>query len=121
MKLSDMSTDQLAQALCDLTPPLCRIAADPAVSEALAAFAQGAEMDQPLLMTLSGVAQLLLPALLEDHTEDFFAVVSALTGKDVDTLRAQPGLTTLKELADCWDGEFADFFTSAGTVSPAKS
>lgn len=121
MKISRMTTDQLAQALCDLAPPVCRIAADPAVTQALADFAEGAEDSRPLLATLSAMAEALLPAILRTHYGDLLEALAVLTGKDAQTLRAQSAIDTLRDARDCWDGELADFFASAGITGLTRS
>lgn len=121
MKLSQMPTSQLAQLLCDLTPPVCRIAADPAVTQALADFAEGAEDSQPLLVTLSRMAESLLPALMQSHAEDLTAILALLTGKDAQIIRSQSTLATLRDVKNCWDGELADFFASAGITGLTRS
>lgn len=117
MKLSDMTTKDMAEALCALTPPLCRIAQSPSVSQAIEAFCQGGEDHAPLMSTIGRMAEKLLPVLMREHLPDMCEILSVLTGKSVQALLAQPALTTLREARSLIDGELLDFFACAGSAA----
>lgn len=121
MKLSQLTTDQLAEALVRITPPLCRIARDSRVLAVLDALSFDHLDAQPPLRSLSLMGEKLIPLLLTDLADDLYAVFSVLTGKPADTLRAQSGLTTLRDLMDAWDKELLTFFTSAGSAAQERS
>lgn len=120
MKLSQLSTERLAEVLCDLTPPLCRIAGDGRVVAALDSLARSGE-DQPPLQAAAEALEALAPLLLTGHREDLFAVLSVLTEKTPRELRDQSALATLRDLQDCWDGDLSLFFTSAGAARRGTS
>lgn len=121
MKLSALSTDQLADVLIAITPPLCRIIRDPRTLAALDSLAFDGLDAQPPMKAFSILAEALIPILLQHHAADFYALLSALTGKQPKTLRSQPGLTTLTDLMEVWDGQLTAFFTFAGSARPARS
>lgn len=114
MKLSSLSSDELADALCLLAPPLSRLAEDPAVGESLSGFRRAQEDGLPLITAAGKLIGGLIPALLKSRREDTLAVLAVLTGKPVPELRAQPGLTTVADAVRCWDEDLALFFSCAG-------
>lgn len=108
MKLSEMTTLEMADALTALAEPLSRIGRDPALNAALSdlgRFEGGTALEK-----LSALFVPLATALMKTHRAETLAVLSVLTGKPVDVLAAQPGLTTLREARDCFDRELLDFF-----------
>ena len=120
MKLCEMNTSQLLDALCSLTPPLCRIAEDPHTAEAISALC-AAELDSLAPVRASGIIlRQLTPLLLRRHREDVLQVLSILTGKAAETLLAQNGPDTAGEAAACVDETLLRFFAfAAGTGQPA--
>ncbi len=113
MKLSEMNTEQLLNALCDLTEPICRMAEDERTQDALDALTEAELTALPPLKAGALLLSTLSPLLLQTHREDALRVLSALTGETVQTLRTQNGLITLRQVMDCWEGELAAFFSSA--------
>lgn len=121
MKLSQLTTQQLAEVLVQITPPLCRIARDERTMAILDDMSfTGMETQTPLL-SASYLWEKLLPLLLTDLADDLFSVLSVLVEKPVDTLRAQPGLTTITDLMSIWDSQLTTFFTSAGSAAQERS
>ena len=118
MKLSQLSTGELAPVLCRLTPPVCRIAQDEAV---LAAFDRAAFDGKPPLPAAAQVWETLLPRLFSHHLDDLLEVLSILSGKPADALRGQSALHTLADLRAVWDEDLSAFFTSAGASVREKS
>lgn len=121
MKLSQLTTEQLADVLVRLTPPLCRMLQDEATLAALDDMTFTGLDAQPPLCAASRLWEKLVPVILQRHAEDFYAALSVLTGKTESQLRAQPGLTTITDLMAVWDKELATFFTSAGSAAQEKS
>lgn len=120
MKLSQIPTSRLADTLCQLTPPMCRIACDPKTLTALDDLS-GRLSAMPPLQAAAAVMEHMVPLLLSDHREDFFAVLSILTEKPVDTLLEQSGADTLRDIRQVWDRELMVFFGSAGSAEQEKS
>lgn len=110
VRLGDMPTEEMAKALCRLTPPLCRMAKDPKVGEALKQIRR----EDPLLMTLGKAGEILLPCLMGEHLGEMLEVLHILTGAGVETLRKQPARETVQLFLRCLDEALADFFPCAG-------
>ena len=118
MKLSEMNAAQLAQAMCDLVPPLCRMAKDPRIAEAISRFAED-DGNEPAAR-YAEMIEAIVPLLLTEHEDAFFRVLGVLTGKSADTLRRQNGLAAVREMRLCWDEDLLAFFTCAGMLPQAK-
>ena len=108
MRLSEMNTAQLADALLALAEPMSRIGQDPALNRALTDL--GRLEGATVLEKASALFVPLATALLKTHREDALAALSALTGKPAEALAAQPGLQTIREARDCFDRELLGFF-----------
>jgi len=121
MKLSSLTTDQLADVLIRLTPPLCRIIQDQRTLAALDEITFTGLDAQPPLITAARLWEKLVPLVLQHHAADFYEALSVLTGKMPETLRKQPGLTTLHDLIAVWDGQLTTFFSCAGSAEREKS
>lgn len=111
MKLSEMNTVQLADALVRIAKPIERIGKDEEMNrqmaEAVERFREGK------LTTIEQRARMIgmyIPALLERHRADTLEILSALTGKSVAEIEAQPGVQTLKEAKACMDEDLMSFF-----------
>lgn len=121
MKLSQLTTDQLAHVLLRLTPPLCRILRDERTLAVLDELTFTGLDAQPPLFSASRLWEKLLPLLLDTHAEDFYQALSVLTEKTPEVLRRQSGLTTIQDLISIWDGQLASFFSFAGSAEQARS
>ena len=108
MRLSEMNTAEMADALVAIAEPLGRIGRDPAMNRAITDL--GRFEGVTALEKISGLFVPLATALLKTHRDDTLAVLAVLTGKSAGELAAQRGLETLKEARDCLDGELLDFF-----------
>ncbi len=113
MKLSQMNTEELADALCSLAGPFCRIARDERVIAAMA------ETEKRGTTRLFGTAEKLTPLLLQEHREDAAEILGVLTGKEKEEILRQSALETLRDIRECGDGELTDFFLSAGRIRKA--
>lgn len=116
MKLSEMNTAQLAKALCALTTPLENLCNDPKVMDALKVVSKP-EAGMSMATLVARVA----PVLLGEHYDDVVKILSALTGKTVEAINAQPGLTTVQDVIACMDGEIMRFFTPSAPADAMQS
>lgn len=121
MKLSQLSTDALADVLLRLTPPLCRIIQDENTLAALDELSFTGLDTQPPLLSLARLWEKLAPLLLQHHAQDVYEALSILTEKPIDALRQQPGLTTLGDLLAVWDKQLSRFFSCAGSAEQERS
>lgn len=109
MKISQMTTDQAADALIRIAEPASNIMHDKDTVEVLEKLARGNDN------ALSFIADNLIPVttiLLKTHRTDVYLVLSALSGKSVDEIGKQKITATIADVKDCWDDELADFFGS---------
>lgn len=117
MKISEMNTEQLAACLCKIAPALERIGMDEATNKAFAALSGklegGTRMQQ-----LAQMIGKLVPALLGDHFDDVVIIVSAMTGKSEDGVRAQNGFMTIRDVQGFFDEDFLGFFRSFAAQVP---
>lgn len=112
MKLSEMDTRQMAEAMCKLAEPVGNLMSDKPFTERIAsALAKSGE--KTVGEQLSTAIKTVLPSLLNDHLEDVIAVASALTGKSAEKIAKQRGVETILDLRDCFDKELLDFFKSS--------
>ena len=119
MKLSEMDTRQMAEAICKLTEPIGNMVADKACTDALALALQ-LDQDGTIGEQLAHAAKAVLPQLLGPHLDDLIAVAAALTGKTAKQVAEQRGTETIRDLMDCFDKDLVDFFSSsARTASKA--
>lgn len=117
MKLSEMNTEQLAACLCKIAPALERIGMDDATNKAFAALS-GKPEGGTRMQQLAHIVGALVPALLGDHFDDVVTIVSAMTGKTEDGVRAQNGFTTIRDVQGFFDEDFLGFFRSSAAQDP---
>lgn len=119
MKLSEMNTQQLAEALCRITPAVSRIVEDPATLEALRSFPEKGSMPQGVA-NIKAVS-LIAPVLLGAHLHDTAEVLAALTGKSAAQILQQKGHETIKDITACLDKDLIDFFLPPADMAPTES
>ena len=110
MKISQMTTDQAADALIKITEPAANIMHDEETVKVLEKLAKG-NTDNGL----SFIADNLVPVatiLLKSHRKDVYEILSAMSEKKVAEIGKQRITETIKDIKDCWDGELMDFFAS---------
>ncbi len=118
MKLSEMNTVELAQALCLLAAPVGRLAEDVELLKGMAAAGEGKET---LGEKLGALMPTVIPALLDKHFDDVVLILSALTGKTPAAIRKQKGFETIRDIRACFDGDLLDFFKSSAGMERTES
>ena len=116
MKLSEMNTVEMADALVSLADPIGNIATDDAIVQKMQFLAT----KKSNIEVVGAVISELAPFLLKTHFEDTCAVVAVLSGKTVDDVKQQRGLQTIADIRDCFDKELFDFFKSAVPTGAKK-
>lgn len=111
MTLKEMSTDQLADALCEIAPLLEEIGKDEALNETLRNIAKK-EQESGMTALEKGVSLVgrVVPAMLKTHRMETYKILSVLTGKSVPELAAQNGMETIRDAKGCIDAELIGFF-----------
>lgn len=118
MKLSEMSTADMAKALCKMAAPAGRLCADVKMMRCIAEAGKGKET---LAEKLAALMPEVIPALLGEHFDDLVTILSALTGKDEEAIRRQKGVETIRDISECLDGDLLDFFKSSAGMERTES
>ena len=116
MRISQMSTEQLAPVLVELAIPVSDIATDQSTVDSLKAIAEGKnEISQ-----LGAFVREIFPLLLKTHFDSTCSIVAILTGKTVDQVKKQKGLQTISDAVAVFDADLLDFFRSFVHTEPKK-
>lgn len=98
-KIAELTTDELALALCQMAEPASNIMSDGAVSDAFVEMGKKLNKNATMLQNIAVFASTLVPVLLgEQHRQDTCAILAAISGKTVDDIRKQNGFKTAKDL-----------------------
>ncbi|MBO5701395.1 MAG: hypothetical protein J6S71_03045 [Clostridia bacterium] len=115
MKFSEMSTDQAADFLCEITPMVASIATDEELLGELRKAIDPKKAANRAEMLALGAEKItkIIPILLKKRKADIFGILGALNGVDADTIARQNIFTTMKQLKEIVkDKELLDFFKS---------
>lgn len=116
MKLSELSTDQALDTLCELTPYISNIASDSAVLEAVGKVftpAEGMNYYGNALLLAERMGEV-IPALLKTHRPDVYGILAVLNQKSRAEISAQPIGDTIRQLKEVFrDEELLSFFKSS--------
>ena len=112
MKISEMSNEQAAQALIDLTEPISRICDDQQLEELLEKYRTLKE--ESMFKTIGQLLPRIISYAIKDHKDDIYKVVSVLIGKPVSEVAEMKLFDTIKVVRESYDEVLASFFTSLG-------
>ncbi len=116
MKLSELTTEQAADVLCELTPYIANITGDKALLDKLDKKFDSKGKSVVELYTYGAQKYAtLVPMLLKDHRADVFGILSILNGTTAEEVAKQNILTTILQIRSVFkDKELLDFFKSFG-------
>ena len=120
MKLSEMSTGEMADVLVQIAEPVANIAADPKITAALDGYSKAQKSGKTVAETFGKMIGKLAPALLQTRRNDVYVILSVLTGKTIAEIDAQKFTQTVSDVKACWDSELLDFFKSAADSEQAE-
>ena len=120
MKLKDMDTMQMAACLCRIAPAVERIGVNERVHELLRGYGEKKDEHVPVLARYSRLVGTLAPALLGECIEETVEIVSAMTGKSVEEVKAQKGMQTIKDVLEFADADFIGFFGQSAVSAQEK-
>ena len=114
MKLSELTTDQAADVLCEITPFIMNIAGDKTLLD---------ELKNKFDLTNNSVAEMFVfaadkyariaPIVLKKHRLDVFSILAILNNTEVEKIANQNFIWTMKQIRDLLnDKELIDFFKS---------
>ena len=116
MKLSELTTEQAADVLCELTPYIANITGDKALLDELGKkFDSKGKSVAELYTYAAKKCAVLAPVLLKDHRTDVFGILSILNETTVEDIAQQNILTTILQIRSVFkDKALLDFFKSFG-------
>lgn len=117
MKISQMNTDQMADALCMMAEPLEIIGNDPDFG---AAFAKLDGMKGSLLEKFAAGYGKIVPIMLRKHRNETYTILAAMTGKTPEEIAKQNVLRTMQDVRDSVDQELLDFFGLSAAADGEK-
>lgn len=113
-KLSDLSTDECLNVLCEITPHVSNIVSDEEIMGAIGKAAEKKNMTAIGVM-MTGVGRIVraAPLLLKNHRNDVYEILSIVGEMTVEEIAAQNTMVTLAQIrAVCKDKVLLDFFKS---------
>jgi hypothetical protein len=116
MKLSELTTDQAADVLCELTPYIANITGDKSLLDELGKkFDSKGKSVAELYTYAAKKCAVLAPLLLKDHRADVFGILAILNETTAEAIAEQKIITTIKQVVELFqDKELLDFFGSFG-------
>lgn len=115
MKLSELSTDQALDVLCELTPYINNIASDKDILSEIGKvedFKDGITKQGLTIVWIDRISKV-IPTLLQTHRPDVYGILSAVNQKSVAEIAAQNSMVTLLQIREVLqDKELIDFFKS---------
>lgn len=108
MRISELSTEELAPILTELAVPVSDIAMDESTVATLRSIAEKkTEIEQ-----IGAFVREIFPLLLKTHLDSTCSIVAILTGKTLDEVKKQKGLQTIADAVGVVDADLMDFFKS---------
>ncbi len=115
MRLSQLTTDEALDVLCEITPYIMNISADETLLNEIKSKIKpekDATKAEIYLLAADKISRI-IPIILKGHRDDIYGMVGAINGKTVDEIRAQNILSTSKQIYEMFkDKELLDFFKS---------
>lgn len=115
MKLSQMTTDQATDVLCEITPNIANIVADDDLMNELRMVVDPKETKTraELLAKFAEKISKLVPIVLKKRRLDVFGILAALNEKSVEEIGNQNILATMAQVREIVkDKDLMDFFKS---------
>lgn len=116
MKLSELTTDETLNVLCEITPYVERILNDKQIFSAIGTAVETKGMTR-IGVLMAGVDRLtaVVPMLLKAHRADVYGILAAVNRTDTEKIAGQRLSVTLAQIDDVLhDEELLVFFKSFG-------
>lgn len=113
-KLSDLTTDECLDVLCEITPHVASIVADEEIMAAIGKAAPKKDLTAAgTVMVATARVTKCIPLLVKTHRDDVYAILASVGGMTVEEIAKQNTIITLTQIrAVCKDKELLDFFKS---------
>ena len=113
MKLSEFSTDEAINVICEITPYVANITSDKRLLDGIKSGINQSDNMADMYVQVASKISDIIPILLRDHKMDVFGVLAAINRTSVDSILSQKLVVTMKQIKDAvMDGELVDFFKS---------
>lgn len=116
MKLSELTTDETLDVLCEITPYMERIIKDEEIINTIV-FAADTKGKTQIGVLMAGLDRIgaLVPTLLKTHRSDIYHILAVLNRLDPAEIAAQKLTVTLTQIDEAiHDKELLTFFKSFG-------
>lgn len=116
MKISDLTTDETLNVLCEITPCVDRILKDEGIIRTIGTAVDTTGMTK-IGVVMAGLDRIgiLIPALLKDHRSDIYYILAAVNQLDPAEIASQKLVVTLAQIDEVvHDEELMTFFKSFG-------
>jgi hypothetical protein len=123
MKISEMTNDQLCDALLRVTGPFANITEDPDCAPLVEGFNKISKGE----MALADAAKALLPKVIvfgmghDKHRADVYEIIGALLDVPTEQVRTMNPLVTIKAVRENWDETISSFFPSSPKQESANT
>lgn len=111
MKLSQMTNDQAAEALIELSIPIGNICDDDEFTKVIDEYK--AIKDIPVIQAIGKILPKVLVALLRTHKADVYQIIGILNGCPASKIAKMNFAETLKLVRDSYDEVIHGFFISS--------
>ena len=115
-KISELTTEEAVDYLCEMTPYVANISADEELLKVLREKLGGADKASRAEIYTFGAAKIskLVPMLLKTHRNDVFGILSVANGVPAEEIGKQNIMETMNQVkALCADEELLNFFKSS--------
>ncbi len=114
MKLSQLTTDEALDVLCEITPAVASIVGDEELMNVIGKAVKREGMTRAGMMLL-GAEKLskIVPVVMKEHRSDVFAIVATVNKVSAEEIASQNVIKTSMQIRElCKDKELIDFFRS---------
>lgn len=110
MKITEMTTDQAAEALVKLSAPIGNICDDEDITKISVKYREMKEVEN--IRALGRLLPEIVAYALKKHKRDFYEILGVLIGKTPEEVGQMNFAETIKAVKGSYDEVLRDFFTS---------
>lgn len=121
MKLSELSTDQALDVMCELTPYIDNIVNDPDTVNTIGKVVvhKDGKINRYGVFALAmGRITEFAPLLLKNHRQDLYSILSVMNDRPVDEIAGQKFVETMWQIRELFQDE--EFFSFLKSFAPQE-